>query len=234
MYRDKDGNPQGFEVEMARGMCKTLGVKCTFIDNSFENLLPGIQAGKFDVVIASMSITPERAKVIDFCKPFEAAGLVVNVPEKSPLGETSDENTVVAYLNKSDKKVAVNLGSTSEQAKQRFFPNAQTVYIQNPLDGFLQVMTGRADANIRDDVTTFKYLHEHPSAFKVALDGRQHPFLQIAPAGGGVPRGQEEMCHWIDIWVQTWIDSGDYRKTYLEQVGWEPPLQQLQILRGGF
>lgn len=234
MYKDKNGDPQGFEVDMPLAMGKTLGVKVTFVDSAWEGLLPGIQSGKFDVIFAQMAITAERAKVIHFCKPFEATGLVVNVSAKASLTDTSDQRAVAAYLNKPDKKVVVQLGSVNQKGKDIYFPSAQTVTIQNLLDGFLQVSTGRADAYITDDVSAFSYLKEHPGSMKVTLDGRKQPYLINFPAGGGVPRGQIEFAHWVDIFVQNWIDSGDYRRAYLKDVGWEPPTSQLQLLRGGF
>jgi len=234
MFKDKDGNPQGFEVDMPLAMGKVLGVKVTFVDSAWEGLLPGIQSGKFDVIFAQMAITAERAKVINFCKPFEATGLVVNVSTKAPIGDTSDQKAVVAYLNSADKKIVVQLGSVNQKGKEIYFPSAQTITIQNLLDGFLQVATGRADAYITDDVSAFTYLKEHPGSMKITLDGRKQAYLINFPAGGGVPRGQIEFAHWVDIFVQNWMDSGDYSRTYLKDVGWEPPISQLQLLRGGF
>ena len=234
MFKDKNGDPQGFEVDMPIAMGKALGVKVSFVDSAWEGLLPGIQSGKFDVIFAQMAITAERAKVINFCKPFEATGLVVNVSPKAPIADASDQKAVVAYLNKPDKKVVVQLGSVNQKGKDIYFPNAQTVTIQNLLDGFLQVSTGRADAYITDDVSAFSYVKEHAGSMKVVLDGRKQPYLINFPAGGGVPRGQLEFGHWVDIFVQNWIDQGEYRKAYLKDVGWEPPLSSLQLLRGGF
>ena len=234
MFKDKNGEAQGFEVDMARDMGQALGVKVTFVDSAWEGLLPGIQAGKFDVIIAQMAITAERAKVIHFAKPFEATGLVVVLSPKAALTDASDVKAVVGYLNKADKKVVVQLGSVNEKGKKLYFPTAQTVTIQNLLDGYLQVSTGRADAYITDDVSALSYLKEHPGSCKIVLSGRKQPYLINFPAGGGVPRGQVEFAHWVDIFVQNWIDSGDYRRTYLKDIGWEPPIDPLQLLRGGF
>jgi polar amino acid transport system substrate-binding protein len=234
MFKDKNGEAQGFEVDMARDMGQALGVKVTFVDSAWEGLLPGIQAGKFDVIIAQMAITAERAKVIHFAKPFEATGLVVVLSPKAPLTDASDVKAVVGYLNKADRKVVVQLGSVNEKGKKLYFPTAQTVTIQNLLDGYLQVSTGRADAYITDDVSALSYLKEHPGSCKIVLSGRKQPYLINFPAGGGVPRGQMEFAHWVDIFVQNWIDSGDYRRTYLKDIGWEPPIDPLQLLRGGF
>jgi polar amino acid transport system substrate-binding protein len=234
MFKDKNGEAQGFEVDMARDMGQALGVKVNFVDSAWEGLLPGIQAGKFDVIIAQMAITAERAKVIHFCKPFEATGLVVVISPKAPLTDASDLKAVTGYLNKADKKVVVQLGSVNEKGKKLYFPTAQTITIQNLLDGYLQVSTGRADAYITDDVSALSYLKEHPGSCKVVLSGRKQPYLINFPAGGGVPRGQVEWAHWVDIFVQNWIDSGDYKRTYLKDIGWEPPIDSLQLLRGGF
>ena len=83
-------------------------------------------------------------------------------------------------------------------------------------------------------MSALSYLKEHPGSCKIVLSGRKQPYLITFPAGGGVPRGQFEFCHWVDIFVQNWIDSGDYKRTYLKDIGWEPPLESLQLLRGGF
>ena len=118
MFKDKNGEPQGFEVDMARDMGTALGVKVTFVDSAWEGLLPGIQSGKFDVIIAQMAITAERAKVIHFAKPFEATGLVAVVSPKAPLTDASDVKSVVGYLNKADKKVVVQLGQCQREGEK--------------------------------------------------------------------------------------------------------------------
>ncbi len=234
MYRDKDGTPRGFEVDMARAMCKTLEVTCNFVDMEFPALIPALQSGKIDIIVAQMAITPARAKVVHFCKPFEATGDVVIVPPKSPLSESATAATVIEALNKPNVKIAVQLSTVEAQVRQIVFPKTQAVDVNGPLDAFLQVVTGRADATLADDVSALKYAKEHPGSIKVLLDGRRQPYLRNFPAGGGVLRGEGEFCHWVDIQVQDWINSGEYRATYLKEVGWEPPLQQLQTARGGY
>src|SRR5215469_2973946 len=98
MYRDPGGNAQGFEVELARSMCKTLNVTCNFVDVEWAALIPALQSGKIDIIVAQMALTPARAMVVDFCKPFEATGDVVIVPPKSPLAEDAKAADVVAAL----------------------------------------------------------------------------------------------------------------------------------------
>jgi polar amino acid transport system substrate-binding protein len=238
MYRDPSGNPQGFEVEMARAMCKTLNVTCNFVDVEWAALIPALQSGKIDIIIAQMALTPARAMVVDFCKPFEATGDVVIVPPKSPLAEDTSAKDVVAALNKPDIKIAVQLGSVEQQVRASVFASAQAVDSTGPVDAFLQVATGRAEATMADDVSALKYAKEHPGSIKVLLDGRHQPYLRNFPSGGGVLRGNGAFCRWVDNAVQDWINSGAYETayetTYQKEVGWAPPMSQLQLARGGY
>jgi polar amino acid transport system substrate-binding protein len=197
-------------------------------------LIPALQSGKIDIIVAQMALTPARAMVVDFCKPFEATGDVVIVPAKSPLAEDAKAADVVAALNKPGVKIAVQLGSVEQQVRTAVFSSAAPVDSQGPVDAFLQVATGRADATLADDVSALKYAKEHPGSIKVLLDGRREPYLRNFPAGGGVLRGNGAFCRWVDVAVQDWINSGAYESNYLKEVGWAPPMDQLQLLRGGY
>lgn len=234
MYRDPSGKPVGFEVDLARTMCATLKVKCTFVDVEFPALIPALEAGKIDIIVAQMALTPARAIVVDFCKPFEATGDVVIVPPNSPLGENATAAQVISALNTPQKKIAVQLSTVESQIRSSVFSKSQPVDVNGPLDAFLQVATGRADATLSDDVSALTYLKAHPGSVKVLLDGRHQPYLRNFPSGGGVLRGNGAFCRWVDVQVQDWINSGQYRATYLKDVGWQPPLAQLQLLRGGY
>src|SRR5579863_6785303 len=65
MYRDPSGTPKGFEVELAQTMCTTLQVKCNIVDLEFPALIPALEAGKIDIIVAQMAITPARATAVD-------------------------------------------------------------------------------------------------------------------------------------------------------------------------
>lgn len=234
MYRSPSGEPVGFEVDLARQMCSVLGVKCNFVDMDFQALIPAIEANKIDIIVAQMALTPARAMVVDFCKPFEATGDVVIVPPNSPLSENATAAEVVKALNTPEAKIAVQLSTVESLIRSSVFSKSQPVDVNSPPEAFLQVVTGRATATLFDDVSALTYAKEHPGSIKVLLDGRHQPYLRNFPAGGGVLRGNGAFCRWVDVLVQDWINSGQYRATYLKDVGWEPPLAQLQLLRGGY
>ncbi|MBI9091550.1 MAG: ABC transporter substrate-binding protein [Desulfobacterium sp.] len=69
-YVDKNGDLQGFDVDIAKAICKAAGVECEFVMQDWDGLIPGLLAKKFDAIIASMSITQERLKKVDFTKKY--------------------------------------------------------------------------------------------------------------------------------------------------------------------
>jgi ABC-type amino acid transport substrate-binding protein len=72
-FRDKDGVLQGFDVDIANEICKRIGADHTFVLQEWDGMLPGLLAGKFDLIVASMSITEERQKRVDFSIPYRGS-----------------------------------------------------------------------------------------------------------------------------------------------------------------
>lgn len=69
-YKDENGNLTGFEVELAEAMCEEMKADCEFVIQAWDGMIPGLIARKFDAIMSSMSITEERAKRVQFSKPY--------------------------------------------------------------------------------------------------------------------------------------------------------------------
>lgn len=69
-YVDKDGKVKGFDIDIASALCKESGMKCQFILQDWDGLIPGLIARKFDAIVASMSITDERKQKVDFTHKY--------------------------------------------------------------------------------------------------------------------------------------------------------------------
>ncbi|MDG5500765.1 transporter substrate-binding domain-containing protein [Marinobacter sp. BGYM27] len=69
-FKKPNGELTGFEVELAEAMCKDLEAKCELVVQSWDGMIPGLLARKFDAIMSSMSITPERAEKVTFSKPY--------------------------------------------------------------------------------------------------------------------------------------------------------------------
>lgn len=69
-YKKPDGKWTGFEIDLARAACKQMKAKCEFIEQSWDGIIPGLLARKYDVIMSSMSVTPARAKRVLFSEPY--------------------------------------------------------------------------------------------------------------------------------------------------------------------
>ncbi len=69
-YKTPDGELTGFEVELAEAMCEELKADCEFVIQAWDGMIPGLLARKFDAIMSSMSITPERAERVLFSEPY--------------------------------------------------------------------------------------------------------------------------------------------------------------------
>lgn len=64
------GEVDGFEREMGDELCKRAGLTCEWVQNDWDSIIPNLQSGNYDTIIAGMSITDEREKVIDFTQNY--------------------------------------------------------------------------------------------------------------------------------------------------------------------
>jgi polar amino acid transport system substrate-binding protein len=228
MYKDlKTGEIKGFWMDMARKMAADLGVKVEFIDSDWDGLIPGLQSGKFDIVLAQMAITSKRALAVDFAKPWEAVGLSAVIPGDSTC------NTIEC-LNSPDKTISTEIGSVDQDAKRAIFPKAQETANKGHNDGFLQVMSKRSDAFLTDSVSAASFLKAHPGAVKIAWDGTSQPYLEAFPGGPALPKGSLLFARWVDTWLQEQINNGTYLDLYRKDIGWDPAIKELMLQRGGY
>src|ERR1700749_1751172 len=84
---DSSGKIVGFEPDLIMDVCKRAGLECKIIAQDWDGMVPGLKAGKFDVIMDGMSITDERKKEIDFSKSYAVSPGAFLAPKDSPLAQ---------------------------------------------------------------------------------------------------------------------------------------------------
>ncbi len=141
------GDFQGFDIDLGRAICAELKVKkCNFVSQSFDGIIPALQARKFDAILSSMTVTPERQKAIAFSSEMynEPTALVV----KKGSGLTPSAASLKG------KTVGVEAGTIQETyAKTYWAPNGVTVVSYQGQDQvYADLLSGRLDASLQDSV----------------------------------------------------------------------------------
>ncbi|KTF05358.1 extracellular solute-binding protein family 3 [marine sediment metagenome] len=75
-YTNADGTLGGFDVEIANAICADMQVTCEIMAQDWDGIIPGLKAGKYDAIVAAMSVTPERAEQVSFTDPYFSNTLV--------------------------------------------------------------------------------------------------------------------------------------------------------------
>lgn len=134
----------GYDVDFAQALAKALGVKLELVATNPANRIPLLQSGKADLIVADITITPERAQVIDFSTPYFVTGQQFLVPAGSP--DKLDEY--------SKARIGAVKGTTGEQALHQRFPQARVLsYDDIPLaltalrNGNVQAITQTAPSS---------------------------------------------------------------------------------------
>ncbi|MBV8835471.1 MAG: transporter substrate-binding domain-containing protein [Alphaproteobacteria bacterium] len=117
-YAGPDGNPAGFNVELARLICEELKLQCTIQLRRFDTLLQALGENRADAVIASLAVTPETRLRVDFSDPYYRAPARFVARRDNPLPEVVPERV-------EGKKIAVVARTAHEQYLKAFFTEAE-------------------------------------------------------------------------------------------------------------
>ncbi|MBL8268249.1 gamma subclass chorismate mutase AroQ [Steroidobacter sp.] len=144
---ERNGSLTGADVEMAQALATSLGVQPQFVSTSWSTLMRDYQAGRFDLALGGISITPERAKLAAFSVPYHQGG-------KTPIVRCGTEARfdTVEELDRQDVRVVVNPGGTNQQFVRERLTHAQVTVHPDNRTIFAEIAAGRADVMVTDDV----------------------------------------------------------------------------------
>lgn len=145
---DTNGAIVGFDKDVGDAVCKRIGANCTWQNQAYEGLLPGLVVGKFDLVISGISITAERAKKVDFTSAYADAPNSVAVLAGSPIAESKSREDLENALQ--GKTIGVQTGTTHEAVVRKHMGDA-TVQVYDRTDQLADdLRAGRIDAGLME------------------------------------------------------------------------------------
>jgi octopine/nopaline transport system substrate-binding protein len=163
---DASGHLVGFEIDLAAEICKRMKVECKIVAQNWDGIIPGLDAGKYDAIMAGMSITPERQKAVGFSQPYSTTPAFFVVPKNSPLMQidfgieqidmTEIDEAEQTALNRlrdalKGKQIGVQVATVHGNFLEQYLGDVATIRRYDTQDQMaLDLTAGRIDAALAD------------------------------------------------------------------------------------
>ncbi|HEI8865620.1 arginine ABC transporter substrate-binding protein [Serratia sp. AKBS12] len=154
-FESLDANNQivGFDIDLAKALCKQMQTDCTFTNQAFDSLIAALKFKKYDAVISGMDITPERSKQVSFTQPYYANSAIV-IAQKGKYATLADLK---------GKKVGMENGTTHQKYMQDKHPEINTVAYDSYQNAILELKNGRVDGVFGDTAVVNEWLKSNPN-----------------------------------------------------------------------
>ena len=198
--RDERGEPAGVSVDLARALGEHLGRPVEIQNLPFDGLIPALKTGRIDLILSSMTATPERAQSVDFSEPYLKTGLCLLVAAKSDIHAIAD-------ADKAGRSIAVKKGTTGHLYALRALRAARPLVLDNENACVLEVVQGKAEAFIYDQMSTFKNWRKNPDTTRAILA----PFQQESWAIG-LRKGNDDLRAKVNAFLASHREKGGFDK----------------------
>ncbi len=205
------GNVEGFDVDMAHALAKSIlgdESKVELKEVTSKTRIPMLNNGDIDMVIATMTITDERKKEVDFSDVYFQAGQSLLVKKGSPIKGIEDVTA--------DTTILAAKGATSITNIEEKVPNVKVLEYDNYQDAFNALKAGQGDALTTDDAILYGMAAQDPNYEVVGK-----PFTD-EPYGIAVKKGQTALVEAINKGLTDMKADGSYNELYKKWIGKEP------------
>lgn len=200
------GELVGFDVDIAKALCDEMKVKCEFVTNDWDGIIPSLIAGKFDAIIASMSITDERKEKVDFTDKYYNTPPAIAVPKDSDITEATD-----AGLD--GKILGAQSSTTHSNYAEEKLGSADLRLYPTPDEYKLDIASGRIDAVIDDVIVLSEWL-ETPDGECCKILGTLTPDPVINGEGAGIAirKGEDDLREMFNTAIAAIRSNGKYKE----------------------
>lgn len=229
---DTSGKPVGFDIDVGEAICARAHLQCRFIAQAWDGIIPGLTVGKYDAIMAGMSITEKRRKVIAFSKPYALTSnyLVVRkssglpaMDSSAPVDLTGGTNTALLEalkVNLNGKIVGVQGSTNAEAFVREYLGDTVEVRTYDTQDNLnLDLVAGRIDGGLADYSVWKAFLESTDGAGATLYGPRISGGLFGPGVGIGLRKLDKELAGRFDEAIDAVTKDGTLRRLSLEWFG---------------
>jgi len=202
-----DGKLEGFDIDIANALCEEMKAKCEFVTSDWDGIIPALQAGKFDAIIASMSITDERKEKVDFTQKYYNTPSALAGPKDSELKGVTKEDMAGKTIGVATSTTHFNYASqTYTDSTVKGYPSSQ--------EFLLDLANGRLDA-VEDDISVLEGWLKTPDGACCKLIGQPAPQpVEIFGEGAGIAvrKGETALVEKLNAAIKAIRANGKYKE----------------------
>lgn len=197
---DEQGRPAGVSVDLAGALAQDLQRELVIENIAFDGLIPALKTGRIDLILSSLTQTPERAESIDFSEPYLETGLCLLVGARSSVQSASD-------LDQPGRTIAVKKGTTGHTYAAARLKTASVLVLDKEASAVLEVVQGKADAFIYDPFSVFQHWKRNPETTRAVLQTFQKERWAI-----GLRKGNGELTASVNRFLARFRREGGFER----------------------
>lgn len=213
--QDKNGDYIGFEVDVARRLAKDLGLDIELVPTKFAGIIPALLADKFDIIIGSMSVTPERNLKGNFSIPYDYAAIEALANKQKTGGMKFPDD-----YNNEKIVIAVRSGSTPALAAKKMFPKATIRPFDDEAPAVRDVTAGRSHLMLSSaPLPAFEALKNPDVLYQPSTEP-----VSRQPVGFVIRKGDPDSLNVLDNWIRLVEEEGwlkERRDYWFRSTDWE-------------
>jgi polar amino acid transport system substrate-binding protein len=209
-YYDEDGQLVGFNVDLARAICRELSVPCEINTAEWSSLIPALKNNEADAVLASLAIREKTLAEVDFTERYYAT------PARF-VTKTNSEIKEISSTGLKDVKIAVVQGTSHEAFLRDFFGAAQILPFPSPAQARDALKDGKADLLFGDGISLMFWIQGTDSnrCCEFIGQGYSEPRYFGDGAGIAVKKGNDRLREVLDYALARVRASGRYEELML-------------------
>jgi polar amino acid transport system substrate-binding protein/arginine/ornithine transport system substrate-binding protein len=204
-WKEADGTLMGFDIDIAMALCEKMGRECELVEQDWDGIIPALMAKKYDAIVASMSITDERKKRVDFSQKY------YNTPNNFVAAKGSGIDVSAEGL--AGKAVGAQRGTTHQCFVEKLFPDADLRLYGTQEEVFLDLAAGRIDTQISDSVQAEEGFLNTDAGKDFEFVGEDQFDLECYGEGAGIAvrKGEDELRESLNMAIKAIRDDGTYK-----------------------
>jgi polar amino acid transport system substrate-binding protein len=181
------GELEGMEIDFGNALCEKMKVKCTFVAQDWDGIIPGLLSKKYDLIMAGMNATEERKQKVDFSSVYTLGKIII-------IGNKADTNTDISPAALKGKSIGVQGSTIHANYAEKYFGESTVKPYPTQEEANLDLANGRVDYVMADEDSLLTFLGKSEGGCcKVIAEVTRDPMIHGAGVAAAFRKEDAEL-----------------------------------------